>query len=135
ARPRRPPASAGRARSRACATMAPGSARGWPTGTRPRTGRARTPTPNRATVARPGTRPAPSARWRERRHGQAVPGELLPVELGLLTVARPDDGLAGAVDAVGQGHAAVERHAGDRAGQGEGDAVERVVRVVLDDHK
>ncbi len=69
----------------------------------------------------------------ERRHRQAEVLELLPVVLGLLAMARPDDRLAGAVNLVRKLEPAVERHAGDGARERERDAVERVVVVVQDD--
>src|SRR6476620_2639624 len=70
----------------------------------------------------------------ERRHGQAGVAELLPVERGGLLGPRPDDCLAGGVDAVGDGEALVHGHPGDEAGQRVGDVGEGVVVVVEHDH-
>src|SRR3712207_6003900 len=70
----------------------------------------------------------------ERGHGEARVAQLLPVELCLLLVAGPDDGLAGLVDAVGDGEAPVDVDARDEARQRVGHVVERVVVVVEDDH-
>ena len=60
--------------------------------------------------------------------------ELLPVELGLLAVAAPDERLAAVVDLVREGHAALEVDAGQHGGERERNAVERVVVVVEHDH-
>src|SRR5436305_710106 len=49
-------------------------------------------------------------------------------------MAAPDDGLAGVVDAVGERVTGRDGDPRDRAGQREGDVVERVVVVVADDH-
>src|SRR5581483_7240610 len=59
--------------------------------------------------------------------------ELGVVELGRLTMARPDDRLPGRVDPVRQRHALVVVDAGDGLGERERDALERVVVVVQDD--
>src|SRR6185437_1614504 len=82
-----------------------------------------------------GCTTAGSARGRQRGHRQPEPGQLLPVELGALLLAAPDDGLAAAVDRVGHRHPAVERDTRERPGKRERHAVERVVVVVADDHE
>src|SRR6478752_2032593 len=71
----------------------------------------------------------------ERGHGQPEAGELLVVELRLLAMPRPDGRPAGVVDAVRHRQAGVHGDTGERARQGEGDAVERVVVVVQHDHQ
>ena len=91
-----------------------------------------------ADVAQQRTEDQPAASGRypllERGHRQAGVAELLPVQLGGLLVAAPDDRLAGVVDAVGHRVAAVDGDAGDVARQRVRDVVERVVVVVADDH-
>ena len=81
--------------------------------------------------------------WRERgargycSSGAIVrPESLSPaqVELGLLLVAGPDNGLARVVNRVGQPESLLVRDARQDAGQGGCDAFERVVVVVEDDH-
>ena len=69
----------------------------------------------------------------ERGHGQPRVAELLPVQLGGLPVAGPDDGQPRAVDAVGERVALVDRDPGDEARERVRDVVERVVVVVADD--
>src|SRR5581483_6869341 len=59
--------------------------------------------------------------------------ELRVIEIGRLAMTRPDDRLAGRVDAVRERHAAVVVDTGNRLGEREGDALEGVVVVVSDD--
>src|SRR5206468_3899759 len=70
----------------------------------------------------------------ERGHRQPCVVQLLPVVLGGLARAGPDDRLAGVVDLVGDRVALLERDAGDDARQRGRHAVEGVVVVVQDDH-
>jgi hypothetical protein len=71
----------------------------------------------------------------ERRQRQPMLAQLLPVELGLLAEARPDDGLPGVVDPVRQAHPAVVRNARDDRRERGSDALEGVVVVVEHDHE
>src|SRR3954466_10346630 len=70
----------------------------------------------------------------ERGHRQARVTQLVPVVLGQLTVAGPDDRQAAEVDAVGDREAAVDVDPGDQARQRRRDVLEGVVVVVADDH-
>ena len=70
----------------------------------------------------------------EGRHRESGVLELLPVELGRLLRARPDDRLARVVDLVGEPVPLLERHPGDHVRERLGDVVEGVVIVVEDDH-
>src|SRR5206468_8312035 len=70
-----------------------------------------------------GTLPGPlrgrSSSLLERSQRQSALAQLLPVELGLLAKAGPDDGPAGVVDPVRQLHPAVVREPGDDRGRSE----------------
>src|SRR6478735_5153027 len=61
--------------------------------------------------------------------------QLLPVELGLLAEAGPDDGPPRVVDPVGNPHAVVVRDARDDRRERGRDALEGVVVVVEHDHE
>src|SRR5271156_2209514 len=76
----------------------------------------------------------PSPLGAERGHRQAAGFELLPVELGLLLVARPDPGPARVVDLRREPHPTVVVDSWDHARDRERHAFERVVVVVQDDH-
>src|SRR3954447_14924052 len=69
----------------------------------------------------------------QRGHREAGRVELLPVVLRRLAGARPDDRLAGVVDAIGDPVALFERDARQHAGEGGGDMVEGVVVVFATD--
>src|SRR5262249_37159106 len=90
----------------------------------------------RASPARPDTAPqaAPRDLFLERRPRQPVSLELRVVELGELTVPRPDHSLPRVVDRVREPHPLVVVDAGNRLRERERDAFEGVVVVVEDDH-
>ena len=70
----------------------------------------------------------------QRRHGEPGGVEHLPVVLGGLARAGPDDRLAAVVDLLGDPVALVEADPGQHPREGLGDVVEGVVVVVADDH-
>ena len=80
--------------------------------------------PRRAPGSEPGPPGGRGSSLLQRRHRQAVLPQLLPVQLGLLLEAGPDDGPPGVVDPVRQPHPAVVREAGDDRREGERDALE-----------
>src|SRR5439155_11055860 len=70
----------------------------------------------------------------QRRHRQTGVAELLPVELGGLALASPDDRLAAVVDSIGDLVTPVEGDTRDYAGKRARHMIERVVVVVEHDH-
>src|SRR6266511_3757747 len=70
----------------------------------------------------------------ERRHGEAVAPQLLPVELGRLAVARPDDRTAARVDPVRDPQALLVGDVRKGGCECRGNTLEGVVIVVQDDH-